>query len=52
MALQDIEEKDKAGTIVATYVPSLDGRIDIIVRMHLRPLMESCQAYGIELGLF
>ncbi len=35
MELQNIAEKDEAGNILTTYVPSPDGRIDTIVRTYL-----------------
>lgn len=46
MELQKIEEKDEAGTILATYVPAPDGRIDIIVSMYLRPLQSPLRLMG------
>lgn len=49
MEAQNIEEKDEAGTTIATYVPSPDGRIDIIVRMYLRPLIGPLKLMGMSL---
>lgn len=51
MELQNIEEKDEAGTIISTYVSSPNGRIDTIVRMPFSPLIGSSQAYRNMLGL-
>jgi hypothetical protein len=44
MAGYEVFEKDEAGNVVATYVASGEGRIDVIVRIDTTPPRRLCRS--------